>query len=165
MGTVLTIAVLTIAALLIGLIALVYAWLVRQDLDKATRRLDRYNRALYDANDRIRKLEESQAATAAELRAEMARSSGKATFRPSMTVRESYALHPQAQKILAAYHMGGCSSCAVELDETISQVCAHAGLETVQVVADLNTLLAVQPSTGYVNGKQRVKLPNLSLEL
>jgi hypothetical protein len=157
---------LTIVALLIGLAGLVYAWLVRQDLDKATRRLDRYNRSLYDASDQIRKLEERQAATVAELRAEIARSSGKASFRPSMSVRESYALHPQAQEILAAYHMGGCSSCAVELDDTIAQVCTNAGIEVGQVIGDLNSLLAGQQSAnGYANGNQRVKLPNLSLDI
>jgi len=156
---------LTVIALLIGLVALAYAWLVRQDLDKATRRLDRYNRALYDASDRIRKLEESQAATVAELRAEIARSSGKAAFRPSMSVQESYALHPQAQEILAAYHMGGCSSCAVELDDTIGGVCTNAGVDTNQVISDLNALLAVQPNNGHTNSIQRVKLPNLTLDL
>ncbi len=157
---------LTIVALLIGLAGLVYAWLVRQDLDKATRRLDRYNRSLYDASDQIRKLEERQAATVAELRAEIARSSGKASFRPSMSVRESYALHPQAQEILAAYHMGGCSSCAVELDDTIAQVCTNAGIEVGQVIGDLNSILAGQQSAnGYANGNQRVKLPNLSLDI
>ena len=156
---------LTIVALLIGLAALVYAWLVRQDLDKATRRLDRYNRSLYDASDQIRRLEESQAAAVAELRAEIARSSGKAAFRPAMSVRESYALHPQAQEILAAYHMGGCSSCAVELDDTIAQVCVNAGIDVGQVIGDLNVLLAGQPMNGHANGVQRVKLPNLSLEL
>ena len=160
---------LTIVALLIGLAGLVCAWLVRQDLDKATRRLDRYNRALYDASDQIRKLEERQAATVAELRAEIARSSGKASFRPSMSVRESYALHPQAQEILAAYHMGGCSSCAVELDDTIAQVCANAGVDVGQVIGDLNTLFAGQLGAGHANGHangiQRVRLPNLSLEL
>jgi len=156
---------LTIATLLFGLVALVYAWLVRQDLDKATRRLDRYNRALYDASDQIRKLEQSQAATVAELRAEIARSSGKAAFRPSMSVRESYALHPQAQEILAAYHMGGCSNCAVEVDDTIAAVCTAAGVETGQVIRDLNALLAGQPQNGHANGIQRVKLPNLTLDL
>lgn len=157
--------VLTIVALFIALAALIYAWLLRQDLDKATRRLDRYNRALYDASDQIRKLEESQAATAAELRAAIARSSGTAAFRPSMSVRESYALHPQAQEILAAYHMGGCSSCAVEMDDTIAQVCANAGVEVNQVIRDLNALLAGQSNNGHANGLHRVKLPNLSLEL
>ncbi|MBX3052633.1 MAG: hypothetical protein KF753_14215 [Caldilineaceae bacterium] len=156
---------LTVIALLIGLSGLVYAWLVRQDLDKATRRLDRYNRALYDANDQIRKLEERQAATFAELRAAIARSSGTAAFRPAMTVRESYALHPQAQEILAAYHMGGCSSCAVEMDDTLAQVCVNAGIDTEQVIGDLNILLnGQQASNGSMQGTQRVKLPNLSLE-
>lgn len=157
--------VLTIVALLLALVALVYAWLVRQDLDKATRRLDRYNRALYDASERIRKLEEHHTQTVAELRAEMARSSGTAAFAPVTTVRDSYALHPQAQEILAAYHMGGCSSCAVELDETLAEVCTRAGVETDRVLADLNALLATQPAAGAGNGVQRIKLPNLSLEL
>lgn len=156
---------MTILALLIGLAALAYAWLVRQDLDKATGRLDRYNRALYDANDQIRRLQESHAATVADLRAEIAISSGKAAFRPAMTVRESYALHPQAQEILAAYHMGGCSSCALELNDTLAQACANAGIDVGQVMKDLNLLLAGQPTNGHATGMHRLKLPNLTLEM
>lgn len=156
---------LTVIALLIGLVALVYAWLVRQDLDKATRRLDRYNRALYDASDQIRKLEEKHTQSLADLRAELARSSGNARFHSGMSVRESYALHPQAQEILAAYHMGGCNSCAIELDETLEEICIRAGAATGQVLADLNALLAARPSAAAANGVQRIKLPNLSLEI
>ena len=48
-------------ALLLGGAALFLIWKLGVDLATATRRLDRYNRSLYDAGEQIRKLEEKLA--------------------------------------------------------------------------------------------------------
>ena len=60
-------------ALVIGLVAVAYAWKLQQELHTATRRLDRYNRALFDANDELRKVRE-------EMTAALAGDAGEDTF-------------------------------------------------------------------------------------
>jgi hypothetical protein len=152
---------LTVVALILALAGLVYAWTLSQGLAQATRRLDRYNRALFDASEEIRHLREDHAQQLATLRGEVARLSGKAAFSPDMTVREIYALHPQAQEVLARFHMGGCSSCAIELDDQLDHLCRASGLEIENVVTSLNGLFGSN-KTGVHNGEiQRVKLPNI----
>jgi hypothetical protein len=151
-------------ALIIGGIALAYAWKLQQELNTATRRLDRYNRALFDANDEMRRLREELVATGAKLRVELQQRTGTIAFQPEMTVREAQLLHPQAQQILAGFHLGGCSSCAVEPDETLATVAANSGLELDVLLKNLNLL--VERGYGQRNGAiQPVKIPNVELSL
>ena len=151
-------------ALIIGGIALAYAWKLQQELNTATRRLDRYNRALFDANDEMRQLREELVATGAKLRVELQQRTGTIAFQPEMTVREAQLLHPQAQQILAGFHLGGCSSCAVEPDETLATVAANSGLELDVLLKNLNLL--VERGHAQRNGApQPVKIPNVELSL
>lgn len=149
------------AALLIGLGALAYAWKLQQELGIVTRRLDRYNRALFDANDELRRLRETLTETAAELRVAIKRSAADPLFEPSMTIREIQLLHPQAQQIMAGLHLGGCSSCAVDLDATLARACAEQGVELDQVLQNLNLLADASGLSG--NSDAPVKVPNVEL--
>lgn len=154
-------------ALLVGGVALGLVWKLTQDLARATRRLDRYNRSLFDAGDQIRKLEEQLAHTETQLRVEIMRGSGQLRVDPSMTVREVTALHPQAEQILAGLHIGGCSSCAVGPDETLAQICTGNGIDLNMVVNSLNSLVQAGASgtNGGSRGPQLVKIPNVELSL
>lgn len=149
-------------ALLIGLSAVAYSWKLQQELQTATRRLDRYNRALFAANDELRQLREALSEAKAQLRVEMRQGhSAAVAFTPSTTVREAQLLHPQAAQVLAGLHLGGCSSCAVEPDATLAQICQEQGRDLSQLLATLNQLL-----TDSEQGKtplQPLKLPNVEL--
>jgi len=152
----------SLAALLVALAALGYAWKLNRELDSARSRLDRYNRALFKAEESIRSLRAELEDVATQLHVDMLRRSGDAHFSPQMTVRAATLLHPQAQQILAGFHLGGCSSCAVEPDETLAELCAARGVDETELLANLNQLL------GGANGSdqpQMVKIPNVHLDL
>ncbi len=53
-----------------------------------------------------------------------------------MTMRELLELYPGAQRALfRRYHIGGCSHCSFQADETLAQVCARNGnLDAVEVL-------------------------------
>ncbi|MFN8491739.1 MAG: hypothetical protein U0350_29335 [Caldilineaceae bacterium] len=151
-------------ALFIGALAFGYAWRLQQELGTVNRRLDRYNRALFEANDEIRKLREEVAETTTQLRVELKQRTGAISFQPEMTVREAQMLHPQTQQILAGFHLGGCSHCAVELDDTLAKVCNDNGLDLNGLLNNLNML--VSRASGQPNGApQLVKIPNVELSL
>ena len=151
-------------ALLIGAAAFGYAWRLQQELGTINRRLDRYNRTLFEANDEMRKLREELAATTTELRVELKQRTGTVTFQPEMTVREAQMLHPQTQQILASFHLGGCSHCAVEPDDTLAKVCNDNGLDLNVLLNNLNML--VSRASGQSNGApQVVKIPNVELSV
>jgi hypothetical protein len=71
-------------------------------------------------------------------------------------------------QILAGFHLGGCSDCAIEPDETLAQICAERGLAVDTLVGNLNMLVAdsAEPQgNGQVFAPKLVKLPNMTLEL
>lgn len=152
-------------ALILGIIAVGYAWLLQQELARTTRRLDRYNRALYDANDEIRQLREELADNVAQLRVETMQDGPRTlAFTPQLTVREALLVHPQAEQLLASFHLGGCSSCAVDADETLAQICREHGRDLTELLANLNMLLIPQGE----NSRRPfvpVKIPNVEFAL
>jgi hybrid cluster-associated redox disulfide protein len=156
---------LAIVALIVAVVALIYAWRLQQELAQAGRRLDRYNKAIFDAQEQIRNLREEAAATAAGLRVQIMQSSGNARFDPQMTIREATILHPQTEQVLAGFHLGGCDHCAVEADETLGQACAQHGVNQEELIANLNMLLGANGAANGSNGAPHfVKLPNVALE-
>jgi rhodanese-related sulfurtransferase len=60
---------------------------------------------------------------------------------PSSTMREVLELYPGAQRALfRRYHIGGCSNCAFQPDETLEQVCQrNGGVDVEQVLAHIQT--------------------------
>jgi hybrid cluster-associated redox disulfide protein len=151
-------------ALLVALIAAGMVWKLTGELATATRRLDRYNKALFDAADEVRQVRESTQIEIAKLTAALRRQTGEPVFTPHMTVRAALATHPQAEQVMAAFHLGGCSHCAVEPDDTLAHACAQHGVDAAALVANLNVLMG-----GHTNGRAAtpalVKLPNVQLEL
>ena len=160
---------LSIVALVVALLAIAYAWKLNRELDSARGRLDRYNRALFNAEGSIRTLRAELETTRIELRVELLKRTGSARFAPEMTVREAQMLHPQAQQILAGYHLGGCSSCAIDDGDTLAAICQSSGIAPATLLSDLNRLLE-GPRPGdaeHQNGVhfQPVKIPNVHLDL
>jgi rhodanese-related sulfurtransferase len=60
---------------------------------------------------------------------------------PSSTMHEVLEAYPGAQRALfRRYHIGGCSNCAFQPDETLEQVCQrNGGLSVEEVLAHLKT--------------------------
>lgn len=64
------------------------------------------------------------------------------TFVPQMTVGEALALHPSVKWVFAAYHIGGCSHCAMSEEETLEQLAVGYQLPLDRLIHDLNSLLS-----------------------
>lgn len=64
-------------------------------------------------------------------------------FMKEMTVGEAMSLHPNTRWVFASYHLGGCSHCAISMEETIEQVAEGYGVPLDRLMADLNSLMEV----------------------
>ena len=62
-------------------------------------------------------------------------------FRPEMTVGEALSLHAAAKWVFTAYHIGGCSNCAMSDEETLEQLAVAYDLDLEKLLRDLNSLL------------------------
>ena len=65
-------------------------------------------------------------------------------FDAGMTIRDALELHPRAAEVFAAFHLGGCSHCAINEAETIEEVTAGYGFASGLLVEALNGLLVEQ---------------------
>ena len=62
-------------------------------------------------------------------------------FEANMTIGDALRLHPRAGEVFAAFHLGGCSHCAINEAETIEEVTAGYGVDSNMLIDALNNLL------------------------
>ncbi len=62
-------------------------------------------------------------------------------FAGNMTIGEALHLHPRAGEVFASFHLGGCSHCALNESESISQATAGYGIDGKMLLDKLNNLL------------------------
>ena len=61
-------------------------------------------------------------------------------FHEDMTLEEVRGAHPDADGVLARFHLGGCASCAVSSVETLGEGAKLHQVDLAGLLADLNSL-------------------------
>jgi hypothetical protein len=153
-------AIITWLGFVTAIVALGYAWGAQRRLDRTERRLDRYNRALFDASDEIRKLREQLETHTLQIDLLSRQARGDDLISAEMTVRQAQMLHPQAQRLMASLGLGGCSSCA---DDSLGRAAGEHGVDLQRLIAQLHLLVAT-PTPSALDGLFQ-KTPNIELEL
>jgi iron-sulfur cluster repair protein YtfE (RIC family) len=83
---------------------------------------------------------------------------------PEMRIGEIIAAHPQAQQVLAGFHIGGCASCYVDEQQTLAEAVAVNGRELEPLLVALNTLVAENADGNGQVSQERLKTPNIQLQ-
>jgi hybrid cluster-associated redox disulfide protein len=97
-----------------------------------------------------------------KLKLELRKTKGGPLFTKETTFGEVLELHPRGREILARFHIGGCSSCAVSEFETIEQGASSHGVNMDQLLDQLNQpeeAEAGSPSSGTRVPAQFVQFP------
>jgi hypothetical protein len=89
---------------------------------------------------RLRENEEHSEQQMARLTYEVKRQSGQLRFTPEMTVARAYDLDARAQSVLASFHLGGCSHCAVDESLSLAEAAESQGRDLTDILVALNTL-------------------------
>ena len=58
-----------------------------------------------------------------------------------MTIAEALEIHPKVTEILASFHLGGCSHCAVSDVDTIEGACQTYGIDQKALMSALSQLV------------------------
>ena len=104
-------------------------------------------RRLYLAQARLNELENTAQKELHGLRSLMRRQAGEPVVDPSMKIADAIAIDPRIREVLAQFHLGGCSSCAINEEHTIEQAARSYGV-------DLNRLMIA--FTALSNGQESV---------
>lgn len=126
-------AVVACLALGLALVALLRLRTLRASLQDAQRRL-------YLAQARLNELEQTLQQELRTVRADIRRQLGGTRLDPKMTLAEAIAIDPRVRQVLAQFHLGGCSACAVDEADTIEHAAMSNGIDAVRFMAALDGL-------------------------
>jgi hybrid cluster-associated redox disulfide protein len=65
-------------------------------------------------------------------------------FDPTMRIAEAIAIDPRVRDVLAQFHLGGCSSCAIHEEHSIAQAGLSYGIDMAKLMAALEALQSEQ---------------------
>ena len=147
-------------ALLISVIGLGMAWMCHKKNAALRDKLSETNSRIYNLRRENIDVQENVEKEIMALKFEILKLQGDLKVNPEMKIGEIMTIHPQAQQVLAGFHLGGCSSCSVDDRQSLAEAAAVNGRALEPILAALNTLVAGE------NGQQAaepVKVPNIQL--
>jgi hypothetical protein len=152
-------------ALILSVAGILMAWNANRKNKDLQERLSQANSRVYNLRRDMQEQQESTDKALMLLKFELLKSQGDLKISPDMRVGEVLLAHPQAGQVLAAFHIGGCSSCSVDDRQTLGEAIAVNGRDLEPILAALNTMV-VNEANGNGNGAlEPAKLPNIELHI
>lgn len=143
---------MTVLAIVVALGAAVLGYLANSRSKEALERLDRISSATYDLSSRLQETTTKVNKELTAIRLDLQRRFGELRFHKDMTIGEALDLHPGVKEVMAQFHIGGCSSCAVNESETFEQAAGGHGVPLEQMMTALNSLPAEEDYTPGMMG-------------
>lgn len=149
--------ILEIFAIVVAAAAAFLAWRAMQEIKAVTAKLDRLQSTVYETRQEQRAGQELTDTKIAALDVSMQKATGNMRFDPNWKLTRLYQEEPRAEAVLAAFHIGGCASCAVDENGTLAQAVQERGANLDKILTALNTL----PSNG---GQADLRMPNVRFD-
>jgi hypothetical protein len=156
---------LSYIALAVGIIGLVVAWSANRKNKDLKERIAQTNSRVYQLRREIQETQEAAAQERNVLRFEILKLQGDLTVTSEMQIGQITAIHPQAQQVLAGFHLGGCSSCGVDDQQTLAEAAAVNGRAVEPILVALNTLVAEGARSNGMVSPEQLKSPNIEFQL
>ncbi|NJN98128.1 MAG: hypothetical protein HC875_30610 [Anaerolineales bacterium] len=153
---------LTYIALAIGLIGLFLAWHAGRKNGELQERIAQVNSRVYNLRRELQEAQEKAEQEMIALKFQLLKVQGELKVTPEMKMSEIVAVHPQAQQVLAGFHLGGCSSCSFDPRQSLGEVAAVNGRELEPILVALNGLIVESNGNGAVS-PEKLKTPNIQL--
>jgi hypothetical protein len=156
---------LTYVALALALIGILAAWRASRRNKALQEKISQTNSRIYSLRRDLQAALEQAEQERMRLKFEVLKLQGELQVTPETKIGEVMLLHPQAQQVLAGFHLGGCASCYVDGGQTLAEAAVVNGRELEPILVALNALVA-EPgdhSNGTVSPEQ-LKTPNVQLQ-
>jgi hypothetical protein len=150
------------AALTLGLIAIFMAWRANRKNKDLIERIAQVNSRVYNLRQAIQENQELTHQELLRLKYEHLKAQGELQITGQMKIGEIVAAHPQAQQVLAGFHLGGCTSCMVDDNQSLAEAAALNGRPLEPILVALNGLVADSPN-GQLS-PEPLKTPNVQLQ-
>ncbi len=153
---------MTTFALIVAIVAVIVAALAFRRVSSLQERLDRATSSIYELRGMVAETNEQLDEKLSEVKLNLRRQSGEVIFTPEMTIAEAMDVHPKVREVLASFHLGGCSHCAVSDVDTLEGACQSYGIEQSALMGALNELVS-GGSGGSIGPATGVKAPNVTI--
>lgn len=153
---------LTYIALGVGLIGIFMAWRTGRKNSELQERIAQVNSRVYNLRREMQESQEKAEQELMTLKFQLLKAQGELKITPEMKMQEIVAVHPQAQQVLAGFHLGGCSSCSFDPRQSLGEVAAVNGRELEPILVALNSLIVESNGNGFVS-PEKLKTPNIQL--
>lgn len=150
------------AALVIAILALLVAFLAVRRASGLQERLERATSQLLELRSTVSDANEALENRLNDLHLDLRRQGGETIFNPAMTIADAMSVHPRVAEVLASFHLGGCSNCAVSDVDTIQGACQTYGIDQAALMNALNALVS-GGSGGASSGVTNTKAPNVKV--
>jgi hypothetical protein len=154
---------LTYLALTIGLIGIFIAWRANRKNSELQERIAQVNSRVYNLRREMQESQEKAEQELMTLKFQLLKAQGKLKVTPEMKMNEIVAIHPQAQQVLAGFHLGGCSSCSFDPRQSLAEVAAVSGRDIQPILVALNSLVTEGSNGNGFVSPERLKTPNIQL--
>ena len=151
------------AAIVLAVLGLAMAWQCNRKSSELRERIAQVNSRMYNLRRELQEQHETAEKEMMNLKFEILKLQGNLTITPEMKIGEVVAAHPQAEQVLAGFHLGGCSSCHVDERQTLGEAVVVNGRELEPILAALNTLVSESNGNGTIAPEQ-LKTPNVQLQ-
>lgn len=155
---------LTYVALALALLGLLLAWSARRQNKDLKERIAQANSRVYNLRREMHETQEQAEREMMKLKFELLKLQGELQVTGEMKIGEILAVHPQAQQVLAGFHIGGCSSCAIDDKQTLSEAVVLNGRELEPILVALNTLVTERANGNGEISPEQLKTPNVQLQ-
>jgi hypothetical protein len=150
-------------ALVLGLVGILMAWSATRKNKELNERLSQTNSRIYSLRREMQDNQEKAEQALGSLKFELLKLKGDLKITPQTRIGELSFIHPQAQQVLAAFHLGGCASCSVDDRQTLAEAAAVNGRELEPILLALNTLVAENGNGNSQVSPEPLRTPNVQL--
>jgi len=145
----------------LALIGLFMAWQANRKNKELQNRIGQIHSRLFQVRRDGLEAQEAMQQELTRLRFELLKTQGRLQISGEMTMDEVLMVHPMAGQVLAGFHVGGCSSCAVDGSQRLDLALASSGQPLEPVLVALNKLL--QHEQNGATSPDLLKTPNVEL--
>lgn len=149
---------MTYVALIVAVSALFLAWLANRKNAVLKERIAQANSRLYNLRREQTDLVRDLQTEINLLKYDVMHIRGETYVSGETTIDAITAMHPQAAEILAAFHIGGCSSCAVDDSQRLDVAAAQSNQPLKPILVALNALISQAQSPA-----EAIRVPNVHL--
>jgi hypothetical protein len=150
-------------ALALGLIGIIMAWSAHRKNNDLKERIAQVNSRVYNLRREMQEVQEKAEQEMMTLKFQLLKAQGELKVTPEMKIGEIVAIHPQAEQVLAGFHLGGCSSCSVDPGQTLAEATAVNGRDISPILVALNNLVVESNNGNGLISPDKLKTPNIQL--